>query len=97
MPLADTLISELERESQITRRVLERVPSEKLTWKPHVKSMSLGQLAQHVATIPGAISGMGKADSYDVANFSKPPDLESTTAILAAFEASVAEAKDAVR
>ena len=93
MPLADTLIMELEREAKTTRRVLERVPTDKLTWKPHVKSMSLGRLAQHVATIPGAISGMAKSDSYDVANFSEPPELESTAAILAAFEDNIAQAK----
>jgi uncharacterized damage-inducible protein DinB len=93
MPIADTLIMELDREAQTTRRVLERVPEDKLAWKPHVKSMSLRQLAQHVATIPGAISGMARLDGYDVANFSEPPALESTAAIVAAFDESVAQAK----
>ena len=93
MPIADTLIMELEREAKTTRRVLERVPEDKLTWKPHTKSMSLGRLAQHVATIPGFISGMAKLDSFDVEKFSQPPELTSTTAILAAFEESVAQAK----
>ena len=93
MPIADTLIMELEREAQTTRRVLERVPDDKLTWKPHAKSMSLGRLAQHVATIPGGISGMARLDSYDVEKFSEPPQLESTAAIVAAFDESVAQAK----
>ena len=93
MPIADMLISELEREAKTTRRVLERVPDDKLTWKPHVKSMSLGRLAQHVATIPGAISGMAMFDSYDVEKFSEPPELESRAAILAAFDESLAQAK----
>ncbi len=93
MPIADTLIMELEREAPTTRRVLERVPTDKLTWKPHPKSMTLGQLAQHVATIPGFISGIARFDSYDVEKFSKPPELESTGAILAAFEDSVSQAK----
>ncbi|MGA9626287.1 MAG: DinB family protein [Bryobacteraceae bacterium] len=93
MPIADMLISELEREAKTTRRVLERVPDDKLTWKPHVKSMTLGRLALHVATIPGSISGMARLDSYDVANFSEPPAVESTAAILAAFDRSVAQAK----
>jgi uncharacterized damage-inducible protein DinB len=93
MPIADTLIMELEREAQTTRRVLERVPEDKLTWKPHTKSMTLGRLAQHVATIPGSISGMAKLDSYDVEKFTEPPALESTAAILAAFDQSVAQAK----
>jgi uncharacterized damage-inducible protein DinB len=93
MPIADTFIMELEREAQTTRRVLARVPDDKLTWKPHPKSMSLRQLAQHVAAIPGSISGMARLDSYDVEKFSEPPQLESTAAILAAFDECLAQAK----
>jgi uncharacterized damage-inducible protein DinB len=93
MTIADTLIAELEREAQITRRVLERVPTDKLAWKPHAKSMSLGRLAQHVATIPGFISGIARFDSFDIEKFSQPPELESTAAILAAFDENIAEAK----
>ena len=93
MSIAHTLIMELEQEAKTTRRVLERVPDDKLTWKPHTKSMTLRQLAQHVATIPGFISGMALPDSYDIEKFSEPPELESTAAILAAFEESVAQAK----
>jgi uncharacterized damage-inducible protein DinB len=52
MPLVDALLPEFDHEMAITRKLLERVPDDKLTWKPHAKSMSLGQLAQHVATIP---------------------------------------------
>jgi len=52
------LIDEIEHESQSTGKLLERVPEEKLSWKPHPKSMTLGQLALHVSTIPG---GMGVA------------------------------------
>ena len=42
MSLAGTLIQEVEQEAATTRRVLERVPGDKLGWKPHAKSMSLG-------------------------------------------------------
>lgn len=54
-PMIDSLLMELEMESQTTRRVLERVPANKLGWKPHNKSYSLGQLALHTASVPGAI------------------------------------------
>ncbi|MBS1664883.1 MAG: DinB family protein [Bacteroidetes bacterium] len=47
------LIDELEFEVESTRKLLERVPAGRLTWKPHEKAMSLGQLAFHVASIPG--------------------------------------------
>jgi len=52
MPLVDALLPEFDHEMTVTRKLLERVPEDKLAWKPHPKSMALGQLAQHVATIP---------------------------------------------
>ncbi|MFL5574485.1 MAG: DinB family protein [Gemmatimonadaceae bacterium] len=54
--LAGRMIAELNRESEATRRVLERVPEDRLTWKPHAKSMSLGQLALHLAQLPYGIA-----------------------------------------
>lgn len=58
MDLTQRLIAELGQEGQVTRRVLERVPEDKLSWTPHAKSMSLGQLAMHVARIPRAIADL---------------------------------------
>jgi hypothetical protein len=58
MAVAEALIGELEQEAATTRRVLELVPEDKLSWKPHDKSMSLGQLAQHVAQIPAFVAGL---------------------------------------
>src|SRR6202022_3787139 len=52
MKLADVLIAELEREAKSTERILARVPDDKLDWAPHAKSMSLGQLAWHIASLP---------------------------------------------
>ena len=52
MPIVDALLPEFDHEMTVTRKLLERVPDDKFDWKPHQKSMSLGQLAQHVATIP---------------------------------------------
>jgi uncharacterized damage-inducible protein DinB len=56
MAIADTLLQELEQEAEATRRVLERVPDAHLDWRPHPKSYSLGQLALHVAQIPGSVA-----------------------------------------
>lgn len=55
MRIVDPFLVELDHEARTTRRVLERVPNDKLTWKPHAKSMSLGQLALHVAVTPGLV------------------------------------------
>jgi uncharacterized damage-inducible protein DinB len=54
--LAEMFANELSREAETTRRVLERVPEEHLAWRPHAKSMSLGQLAYHVASLPEGIA-----------------------------------------
>ncbi len=54
--LTSTFIDELTHEAATTRRLLERVPEDKLSWKPHAKSMSLGQLALHIAQVPGAVA-----------------------------------------
>ncbi len=53
--IAESLLAEFEAQAPITRRFLERLPEDKLTWKPHEKSMTAGQLAYHIATIPGGI------------------------------------------
>ena len=52
MALVDMLLPEFDHEMATTRKLLERVPDDRLAWKPHAKSFTLGQLAQHVATIP---------------------------------------------
>jgi uncharacterized damage-inducible protein DinB len=59
MPIAEELLQELEQEAQTTQRVLERVPDAHLDWRPHAKSFSLGQLALHVAQIPGGVATLG--------------------------------------
>jgi uncharacterized damage-inducible protein DinB len=97
MRIADTLLQELDQEAKTTRRLLERIPDDKLAWKPHAKSMSLGQLAMHVARINGAISGMGVNDTYamspDAFHHAQPT---STKEILDAFDAGLKEAKDRI-
>jgi uncharacterized damage-inducible protein DinB len=50
--MVDALLPEFDHEMTVTRKVLERVPDDRLDWKPHPKSTSFGALAQHVATIP---------------------------------------------
>ena len=70
----DSMLNELREEASITKRVLERVPESKLAWKPHPKSMSLGQLAFHVASIPGNLAKLVQLDEFDAsqANFQPP-------------------------
>ena len=53
--IAQSFLAEFEAQAPVTRKFLERLPEDKLTWKPHEKSMTAGQLAFHLATVPGAI------------------------------------------
>jgi uncharacterized damage-inducible protein DinB len=93
--MLEPMSGEIELEAATTRRVLERVPADKLTWKPHPRSMPLGQLAMHVATIPGGISRLAQVDEFEVnpANFA-PPVPASAEEILAALDASVKTAQE---
>jgi uncharacterized damage-inducible protein DinB len=92
MPIIDALLAELEQEAQTTRRVLERVPQEHLSWKPHPKSMSLGQLALHVATVPGNVAAGAAQDTIAPSPFVFP---EAATAaeLVPTLTASVAQAR----
>ena len=74
MSMIEGLLQELEQEAQTTRRVLERVPENRLGWKPHDKSMSLGQLALHVATIPGAIAEISQQSPFSLRQFNQPSE-----------------------
>ena len=71
IPMCQAMLGEVQQEAATTRRVLERVPENKLTWKPHQKSMTLGQLALHMAQVPGGIEKISQPDEFDAsqANF----------------------------
>ena len=93
MAMIDGLLQELEHEARTTRRVLERVPDAHLAWKPHQKSMTLGQLALHIATVPGNVAELASQSSV-----AAPPEFRQAPAataaeLLPALEASVAKAK----
>lgn len=92
MRLVDPILKEFEREAATTRRVLERVPSDQLGWKPHPRSMSLGQLANHVATIPARVTEMITKDEHEMGRFEMPP-AASTADLLANHDRSVDAAK----
>ena len=93
MSAIQALIQDLEQEAKTTRRVLERVPGDRLAWKPHDKSMSLGQLALHVATVPGAIANMSRKSPFQVPQFVQPSPA-SASELIPALEQSVARARD---
>jgi uncharacterized damage-inducible protein DinB len=84
---------ELDQEAQTTQRVLERVPDNKLTWRPHPKSYSLGQLALHIASVPGNVSAAAAQDAFEAPNFSQS-EPKSCQEIWDTFSKGLASAKD---
>jgi uncharacterized damage-inducible protein DinB len=96
MSIVDALLQELEQEAQTTRRVLERVPGDRLAWKPHDKSMSLGQLALHVATVPGAVAEMSQHSPFPIPEFTQP-SASNAAELVPALEQSVAKAREILR
>lgn len=89
--IAQSLTKELQEEAQATRRLLERVPSDRLSWRPHARSMSLGQLAHHLATLPGGVARMAEKSEASIPDF-ELPEAGSVDEVLAGLDASVAEA-----
>ena len=90
--MMEPTIGEYQAEVEITRRILQRVPADKLTWKPHDRSMTLGQLALHIAQIPDRVSALAEMNGFDVsqANF-VPPQPKDLNEVLTGFEGAVLE------
>lgn len=93
MSLVDGMLQELEEEAQTTRRVLERVPDNQLTWRPHEKSRTLGELAMHVATVPGAVAEFIASESPAQVPQFTDPSLNSAAELVPTLEQSIAKAK----
>ena len=95
MSFGTDLLPEFDHEMATTRRVLERVPSEKATWKPHEKSFAIGHLAQLLSWMPGWIANALTETKLDLATAPKY-SFEKTETLLAGFDANVAAARAAL-
>lgn len=101
MSIAESLMPEIELEAAATRRLLERVPEDQLSWKPHEKSMPLGRLATHLAELPTWGVNAVKLDELDIMPPGAPPFvptmLDSTSEIVELFDTNLKEMVDAIR
>ncbi|WEK19722.1 MAG: DinB family protein [Candidatus Pedobacter colombiensis] len=87
-------LKELEQEALTTRKMLERIPTDKFDWQPHPKSMSIKKLATHIAELPTWITMAITTDGLDFANNPyTPEDINSTEELLAYFERSLADGR----
>ncbi len=94
MTLADALLQTIDIEGAITRRLLERVPEDRSEFAPHPRSMPLGKLAMHVATLPGLATVVLTTESFDVGKMASP-DLvfRSPAALIDTFDAALASTR----
>ena len=90
------ILQELEQEAPGTRRVLERIPEDQLEWRPHPKSMTMGQLAMHVANLPGAIVEVSR-QPFDVNTPIPRPGATSVAEILEVLDESLSRARRVLR
>jgi uncharacterized damage-inducible protein DinB len=89
---------ELEQEARSTRKMLERLPADKLTWRPHEKSMTLGRLAMHLAEIPGWVNATLLADELDFEKMDyKPVEAASSEEVVKKFDETLAAAIETLK
>lgn len=92
--IAQALLAEFETQAPITRRFLERLPEDKLTWKPHEKSMTAGQLAYHIASTPGGVVRFVQNNPAQAPEFAKFPQPASCEEIMQTFDESIAVVRE---
>jgi uncharacterized damage-inducible protein DinB len=88
------LLAEFETQAPVTRRFLERLPEDKLTWKPHEKSMTAGQLAYHLASVPGGVVRFAQVNPAQVPEFADFPQPSSRAEILKTLDESIATVRE---
>jgi uncharacterized damage-inducible protein DinB len=94
MSIAQSLLAEFEIQAPITRRFLERLPEDKLTWKPHEKSMTAGQLAYHLAFTPGGVIRFVQNNPAQAPEFANFPQPASRQEILKLMDDNVATVRE---
>jgi uncharacterized damage-inducible protein DinB len=96
MAIVDSILMEIEQESKVTQRVLDRVPGDKLNWKPHPRSSSLGQLAMHIAVGQGRLAEILSKDTHEIGAITQPQP-GSHKEIMEAFSQNTAAALETLK
>lgn len=85
---------ELDQESVVTRKILDRIPIDKIDWQPHPKSMTIKQLAGHIAELPGWMSMAFTTDEMDFSSSPyAPPVWNTKEELLAIYDQALAGAR----
>ena len=93
MSIAQELLAEFETQAPVTRKFLERLPEDQLTWKPHSKSLTAGQLAYHLAFVPGGVIRGAQQSQISPPDFQFPQP-ESVAHVLKTFDESIATVRE---
>lgn len=96
MQIAHSILMEMDQEAETTKRLFNVIPEDKLSWRPHPKAMSLGELAMHIATLPAGIAELGKNDEQPLTEIPSPEEATSREQIQAAFAQSLEHGKSIV-
>ena len=94
--IADAILMEMDQEAETTKRLFNVIPEDKLNWRPHPKARSLGELAMHVATIPGSVAEIAQLDAKEAGTFPVDPEATSRAQILEVFAESLKKGKEIV-
>lgn len=98
MNLIPIFLKEMEQEAQTTRKMLQRVPTDKFQWKPHPKSMTIQQLATHIAELPTWVTMVLNTSELDFAKEEyKPAQINNTEELLNYFEKCLKEGKESLQ
>lgn len=96
MELIPLFSNELEQEAKTTQKFLKIVPDDQFSWSPHEKSMSLKDLAVHIAEIPGWIETALNQDMLDFSDGYKPTPVENSDDLIELLEQSVQKSQKAL-
>lgn len=95
--IAAEVVNEMDREAEITNRLFDIIPEDKLDWRPHAKAKSLGELAMHLAVLPGNVASLAINDVHEFTGIPKDEQATSREQIKNMFGESLEKAKDIVR
>ena len=96
MRIVDPILMEMDQEAEITKRLLDIIPEDKLSFRPHPKAKSLGELAMHIAGTQGMVAELSQQDVEELPDFPPDPQPSNRAEILEAFAASLKKAKEIV-
>lgn len=95
--IATQIVNEMDQEAEITNRLFDVIPDDKLDWRPHPKAKSLGELAMHIAVLPGNVAALAVEDVHEFGGIPKDPEAADRDQIKAVFAESLEKAKEIVR